>query len=306
MTGHHRTILVGVDFSDCSLAALRQAVRMAHQTGYNLRVTHIIEPLVIAESVQSGLGSEEMLRPYAIANGERSVRELDIGCDWPENSEILIRIGKPTPEILALARKDDVELLVLGTHGTSGPTTGVGRLSLRCIRKATARVMLVREEKEGPFRQVVACISFADAFAEVLGPALRVARRDQAQLRLVHVYEGPWRRLQYTAPTPQATLKFMHQYKDMLLGRLRDYLQQVGAELGGLHVEYDLFENSNLGEGIKAYVEQIGADLVVLGNDGHFGLWYTLLGSTTERIVRGLGCSVLTTRPHCHDPELEF
>ena len=81
---------------------------------------------------------------------------------------------------------------------------------------------------------------------------------------------------------------------------------QADTDLEGLQEDCELFEDSNLGEGIKAYAERIGADLVVLGNHGHFGLWYTLLGSTTERIVRNLGCSVLATRPHSHDPDIEF
>lgn len=44
------SIIVGVDFSECSQAALRQAVRMAHWNESRLHVPHCVEYLTLSDS----------------------------------------------------------------------------------------------------------------------------------------------------------------------------------------------------------------------------------------------------------------
>jgi nucleotide-binding universal stress UspA family protein len=48
--------------------------------------------------------------------------------------------------------------------------------------------------------------------------------------------------------------------------------------------------------GIAEYVEELGADLVVLGSQGRSRLEYVLLGSTAESLLRRLRSSILTVR----------
>jgi len=48
---------------------------------------------------------------------------------------------------------------------------------------------------------------------------------------------------------------------------------------------------------IRAYADEIGADLVVMGTHGRTGVEHALLGSITERVVRTLDVPVLTVHP---------
>lgn len=50
------------------------------------------------------------------------------------------------------------------------------------------------------------------------------------------------------------------------------------------------------GQGIAAYVEEHGIDLVVMGSHGRRGLERLFLGSTTEEVLRAATCAVLTVR----------
>jgi nucleotide-binding universal stress UspA family protein len=45
----------------------------------------------------------------------------------------------------------------------------------------------------------------------------------------------------------------------------------------------------------------VQADLVVLGHKGRTNLRYVLLGSTVERLLREVPCSVLVARPPAGD-----
>lgn len=45
---------------------------------------------------------------------------------------------------------------------------------------------------------------------------------------------------------------------------------------------------------IKAYAEEIGADLIVLGSHGRHGIAGVMLGSTANGVLHGCSCDVLT------------
>lgn len=47
---------------------------------------------------------------------------------------------------------------------------------------------------------------------------------------------------------------------------------------------------------IKAYAEEIGADLIVLGSHGRHGIAGVMLGSTANGVLHGCSCDVLTVR----------
>ncbi|SDZ77255.1 Nucleotide-binding universal stress protein, UspA family [Haloplanus vescus] len=54
-------------------------------------------------------------------------------------------------------------------------------------------------------------------------------------------------------------------------------------------------------ECIRAYAEEVDADLVVMGTHGRTGVEHAILGSVTERVVRTLDVPVLTVHPSAAD-----
>jgi len=107
------------------------------------------------------------------------------------------------------------------------------------------------------------------------------------------VFDPRWRRVHYRALTPEASPDFQKQYTDALQGRLGGFVDQhKGSNLRSV-----VFPWSSYGQGIAQYAKEVKADLVILGTRGHTSLRYVLLGSTAERLLRELPCSVLTVRP---------
>ena len=49
-------------------------------------------------------------------------------------------------------------------------------------------------------------------------------------------------------------------------------------------------------QSILQFAQGMGADLIVIGHSGHSGVWGTLLGSTTARVVDQATCDVLVVR----------
>ena len=59
----------------------------------------------------------------------------------------------------------------------------------------------------------------------------------------------------------------------------------------------DAIDRQNHGRGIIEYAREHHADLVVLGTRGRSNLRYVLLGSTAERVIREMECSILAVKP---------
>jgi universal stress protein E len=229
-----------------------------------------------------------------------------------------VSVGTPIAELTRRIQEHKPDLLIAGTHGTSGATSGgVGTLAAQLVRRIPADVLLVRERQTGPFTRIVAGVDFSGISRRALAAAARIAALDDAELHILHVFRAPWKQVHWHSPTPQASPDFQKQFSDALIRRLEDFAQPVvaeaaerpGASRGGQGLSrppiIELFDSTSHGAGIAEYATRIGADLVVLGTRGRT-MKHLFLGSTAERLLREISCSVLAVEPHgphdSHDP----
>ena len=291
------SLVVGVDFTPCSASALRQAIRIAERNQATLRVVHVLETLVV-EDLEEALGPFQTdLRPGLIRDAGKTWNEFTADIPGASGLELAVEIDNPVFAILRRVREQSVDLLILGTHGTSPPDRGAGTLATACVRKAMASVLLVRDPHTGPFTSIVACIDFSATSRKALEQAVRMAEHDAAVLHVLHVFNAPWHRLHYRAPTPQAAPDYQKQYRDGLRRRLEAFCEPLHGEMARLETRYAVFDVAGHGHGITEFVKQVGGDLVVLGTRGRTNLRDLLLGSTAERVVRDAPCSILAVKP---------
>jgi nucleotide-binding universal stress UspA family protein len=131
-------------------------------------------------------------------------------------------------------REQSAEFLVLSTHGTSPADGGAGTLAMACARKASTSVLLVKEPHAGPFVSIVACVGFSATSRRALEAAVRFAVQDRAVLHVLHVFDAPWHRLHYRAPTPQASPDYQKQYRDGLRRQLEAFCEPYQDEMARL------------------------------------------------------------------------
>jgi universal stress protein A len=138
-------ILVPVDFSPCSVNALRVALGMAAPQG-DLTLLHVIDEQFIEDAVAASLGqSEEIrerLRQYAESNFETILQDIDIG---QVDVEKMIVVGSPFVEILKIARDLDLPMIVMGVRGRSTPPEEVlfGSTAEKVLRGSRVPVLCV-------------------------------------------------------------------------------------------------------------------------------------------------------------------
>jgi len=136
-----KKILVPVDFSGCSKKALQYSIALARQFGAELTLLHVVQPYppmpemgpIDAESVQD---AHEELAAFQRTIGDAA------------NSKTMVRTGAPHVEIIDTAKEEDIDLIVISTHGRTGlEHVLLGSTAEKVVRHAVCPVLTVREHE---------------------------------------------------------------------------------------------------------------------------------------------------------------
>jgi nucleotide-binding universal stress UspA family protein len=138
-------ILIPVDFSSHSRAALEQACELARNFDSELHVLHILDwPAAAAVTTEfRPQYYDEFLEHWARAS--RSLDELTTEGSSRLPAIRMVRSGLPVQEILKYAQEAGIDLIVLGTHGRTGvPRWVMGSVAEKVVRHAPCPVLIAR------------------------------------------------------------------------------------------------------------------------------------------------------------------
>jgi nucleotide-binding universal stress UspA family protein len=142
-----RKILYPTDFSESSLEALKYAVTFARDFKAQLVLMHVVNEKIFSEGLSlPRLEAPEALGQEMAAEANRQLRMLipaseRVGLEV----EMVILHGMPFLEIIRYAKANNVDLIVIGTHGRSGMEHIIfGSTAEKVVRKAPCPVLSVR------------------------------------------------------------------------------------------------------------------------------------------------------------------
>ena len=291
----HR-ILCPVDFSETSRHALEHAVAIAKWYESELTVLHALyprfrpePPIFFAEPPHSVLESENM-RDVAETQLQRWLEALG---HTGVKVNTLVDEGHAVPIILQQAATVDADLMVMGTHGVSGfDRLVLGSVAEKVLRKAPCPVLTVPPAAKAaklPYARVLCPVDFSESSLAALRFAISIAEEADAHLTVLHV--GDWASEESLAVDHQTTFGagFEQQARQRLESLIPDDVRvwckpQTRVEFGKPHRQ------------ILEVVRTDGTDLIVMGVRGRNPVDLTLFGSTTNHVVRGSACPVLTIK----------
>ncbi|MGD2114446.1 MAG: universal stress protein [Acidobacteriota bacterium] len=149
-----------------------------------------------------------------------------------------------------------------------------------------------------PIRHVVAATDFSEPADLGLAWAARIARTHRAKLTLVHALAPPMPVADFAAPP----LHVDQELRASAEKRLEEALQR--APLDGIEADTALRDGTP-SQAVLDLVQEVEADLLVVGTRGLTGFQHLLLGSTAERIVQRSPVPVLSVHPGDGLPERE-
>jgi nucleotide-binding universal stress UspA family protein len=142
-----KRILCAVDFSGCSLAALRYAATLAASSGTNVAALYVMEwPPVVHDPLLGPATDLTAYRMAAEAIGRQRLHNAMVELAL-ENVEEIVGAGKPHHEILRTAEERHSDLIVLGIHGRNPVARMLfGSTAEPVVRRAECPVLTVRSE----------------------------------------------------------------------------------------------------------------------------------------------------------------
>ncbi|OGQ77533.1 MAG: hypothetical protein A2289_08115 [Deltaproteobacteria bacterium RIFOXYA12_FULL_58_15] len=142
-------ILVPIDFSPCSAAALDHAQFLAALVDASIDILHVIrQPTYVGAEVMVDVSgkSRQSFKDFARAQAEREMsRFLASRTDSPKLTRHM-QVGDPTRMILEFALENRCDLLVMGTNGRTGFShLLLGSVTEKVVRRSPCPVLIVRD-----------------------------------------------------------------------------------------------------------------------------------------------------------------
>jgi len=203
----------------------------------------------------------------------------------------------PGTVILNYADQEDVDLIVMGTHGRRGlGHLFLGSVAEEIVRRARCPVLTVREQKEPQkieaLEHILVPLDFSEHSRNALAYAKNIAAAYAARLHLLHVVEGSIHPYFYSL----GKSSILDLYPEVE-PRSRQELEKMFREVEGPEVEMELHVIAGRANSdILKFAEKKASDLIVIATHGLTGIEHFFIGSTTQKVVRRALCPVFTVK----------
>jgi nucleotide-binding universal stress UspA family protein len=276
-----RRILIPTDISEASRMELGYGVLFADTLGAELVLLYA-EPVVF--SIDRFTGASVYVGTSSVDDHALLKKEIRTYADKSlagKPYEVVVVGGQAIPTILQQAQESAADLIIMATHGLRGWRRAVlGSITEGVMHGAQCPVLSLARSDRVPaattpkVTKIVCPINFTDVARESVRVAAYLAKMFASELIVVHVVEA------------EASTR---NEKDEQ--HIRRWLG-LGIENTCTYREVVL--RGGAAERILDYVEDTAADFLIIGAQHKLFREMTVIGTTTERIIRFARVPVLT------------
>lgn len=291
----YRRILLATDYSLTSAAALVHAARLAQRDGAELHVLHVrsaMRDLLSPDAPDHGATDDVV--------GDHELRSWIRASGYEQHISVT-RVASggrmAAPHILSYAKRNDIDLIVVGSHGRGGISAKLlGSEAETVLREAGCDVLIARHDApQRPVRRILAPVDLSAHSREALIKAGELAVHHGASLTALMVIEP----LHLPPYLPVALVEQAE--RENAEAALNGFVDDAGLTVA-------VTRTLARGRTHRVIVEQIianGVDLVVMASAGRSGIDRLFTGSVTSRVVQSAPCAVLVHRA-VEDAEVEY
>lgn len=287
------TILVGVDFSDCSKSALIEADYIALWEGGELHVVHVIT----SDEAKSISGASKPSHEVLSGMRKKLKSFTESATNLCAKKVYHVRVGNPFDEMMALIDSTGADLMVVGSNGGGEKSNYVGTVASKCVRRSRVPVLLVRRQHDVGYKKLVVCVDFSGSSQEAVEYAAEIACNENAELHILHVWCDPWGAYDFPVEGLNHHLieSQMEAAKIAAKRKIKKMRAKLMQEYFAANITTSVIEAPSVITGIIDFInEKKNMDLVVVGTRGHSKISEFFIGTTTERLIHRSPCSVLT------------
>jgi nucleotide-binding universal stress UspA family protein len=300
----YKVIMVPTDGSGFDREAIRVALRIAERSQAKVRLVRVLatgsffgttagaDGMAIAPEVVRSERDRALSELYSLAAECRATSKANITVD--------LHAGPVNDVLEGYARRNDVDLIVISTHGRSG----ISRLSLgsvtdSLIRHTTIAVLVVKPSTSylNPqvgevFRRIVVPLDGSMLAEQILPRVLTLANLEEAEITLLNVLV-PQSYSQKEIVDPNLP------WWDKDISVAQSYLFRIAGNLrrAGVPVTTDIVISENIAGAIGDFASREKADLIAIATHGRGGLNRMLRGSVADAVMHSTRMSMLVVKP---------
>jgi len=142
--GHYKHILLAADFTDHGSEVADKAKEMAKANQAQLSIVHIVDNLPITDATYGPIiPFDGDLTEQIMEAAKKRLEKVSVELGIAEKKQWL-EIGSPKFEIIRIADENEVDLIVVGSHGRHGLALLLGSTANGVLHHASCDVLAVR------------------------------------------------------------------------------------------------------------------------------------------------------------------
>ncbi|MGO4904638.1 universal stress protein [Flavobacterium sp. W20_MBD1_R3] len=272
-----KRILVPTDFSEHAEKALKAAAFIAKKTKSEIFLLHLLElPNQMIDSVTESNHIPEVMLLIKKANETlQKIREQPFLKGITVTASI--QFERAFSGILSFNKKNEIDLIIMGSHGTSGiEEILIGSNTEKVVRLSEIPVLVIKKElNELKFKNFVFASDFSKETRKPFKKMIAFSKIFDANLFLVMI----------CTPNSFKTTSIA----EKVMG---DFIADFDVPNYSIH----LFNDANIENGITNFAKTIDADLIGLCTHGRTGFAHFFNGSISEDLVNHENKPVITFR----------
>lgn len=286
-------ILVPLDGSELAEAALAPALAFAEALSAHIVLLRVVVPLTIKldpglyqRIIDSGKNDAEVYLNSIQSRSSFSSIHL--------KAEIVV--GKAAESIINYAQENEIDLIMMSSHGRSGIGRWVyGSVADKVLHQAACAIAIIHPQVEiEPFvnKRILVPLDGSLQAEKALRPALNLAKALSAELILLRVTIMPLIPVEPVVGWPGFDSVMYATEQEA-----RAYLQRVWESLTNDFVQINMHVTTEpVAESIIDTADNLQVDLIVMSSHGRSGMSRWVFGSVTEKTLRGAHCATLVIR----------
>ena len=270
-----KRILVPTDFSKHAEYALKVAAQIAKKNNSEIILLHMLElPHQGNDAINGGSAI-----PQIMLYKERAIERLEdlMDVDFLEGINVseIIQFEKAFEGILSISKKNDVDLIVMGSHGVSGfEEMFIGSNTEKVVRTSEIPVLVIKNEVASfDAKNLVFASDFSSEISKPFEKLLEFANLFNSHMNLVMIN------------TPNS-------FKSTAIAEkiMNDFVGKYNLSNYSLNIYNDV----NVEKGILNFASKVNADLIGMCTHGRTGLSHFFNGSISEDLVNHTVKPVIT------------
>jgi nucleotide-binding universal stress UspA family protein len=274
------SVLAPTDLSESSVPALRYARLFADHFFAKLTVLYADPIIYPVDYMGPAEGMFLNVTPEHKSHLREEVERHAAPVMRGRAYAIDVAVGQPVATILAAAREHNTDLIVTGTHLRHGWRRALlGSVSDGVLHASACPVLTVADHDSyvgaPPYAitNILCPVNLTDVARDSLHVAARLAESFDARLTVVHVLEND------DVTTPAMDEEKVRQW--------------IAPEMQDVLFFRQLIVRGGAAERVLDCADDLGADFLVIGAQHKLFRDTTVLGTTTDRLIRFASCPVL-------------